>query len=264
MSPDQQPSIRRFIVNRPPEVSSPQSLSGRVGTAVPLSPARAVDADGVSIRRRGILPGNTFARREGRFRPVRPFAPRFAALPALAPVYSGAADPDSQLEILLTNSRGEIVGTRTVQVDAGGNWFVVFPGDALVVYSFPSGGFLTDEARAPQETQDGDVLGDMGVPGLFPDDDWSRTHTLLDAPHEVSIVQRRPIVDPTAAGMNLRTYFAPAFSSGLYNFGGPGIDGIEGRSGLDVERDGNAHPMRVGFITYSFEFLSQSWAPSGR
>jgi uncharacterized repeat protein (TIGR01451 family) len=54
----------------------------------------------------------------------------------LAPIYSGEADPGSTLVLTLFNTKGDIIGTQTVVVDAGGNWMANFP--TTVVRDYPN------------------------------------------------------------------------------------------------------------------------------
>ena len=51
------------------------------------------------------------------------------ALPPLpvAPIYSGAAQPGTTLNIVLVDENGAMLGTQTVVVDTGGNWLATFP-----------------------------------------------------------------------------------------------------------------------------------------
>jgi uncharacterized repeat protein (TIGR01451 family) len=60
---------------------------------------------------------------------------RGAMLPVV-PIYSGEADPGSTLAVDLYNPNGELIGTQTVVVDAGGNWLVTFP--SSVIRDMPS------------------------------------------------------------------------------------------------------------------------------
>ena len=59
-----------------------------------------------------------------------------APLLPLAPIYSGEAEPGSTLVITLYNTKGEIIGTQTVIVDAGGNWMANFP--STVIRDYPN------------------------------------------------------------------------------------------------------------------------------
>ncbi|MEQ1850831.1 MAG: SdrD B-like domain-containing protein, partial [Chthoniobacteraceae bacterium] len=60
---------------------------------------------------------------------------RLPLLP-LAPIYSGEADPGSTLVVTLYNTKGDIIGTQTVVVDAGGNWMTSFP--TSVIRDYPN------------------------------------------------------------------------------------------------------------------------------
>jgi hypothetical protein len=43
------------------------------------------------------------------------------------PLFSGTAEPGATLEVNLYDSQGDLIGTRSVLVDAGGNWVANFP-----------------------------------------------------------------------------------------------------------------------------------------
>jgi uncharacterized repeat protein (TIGR01451 family)/fimbrial isopeptide formation D2 family protein len=58
---------------------------------------------------------------------------RDAILP-IAPIYSGAAEPGSTLEVVLYNADGNVLGRQTVVVDTGGNWMASFPGTIMKDY----------------------------------------------------------------------------------------------------------------------------------
>jgi large repetitive protein len=58
---------------------------------------------------------------------------RDAILP-IAPIYSGAAEPGSTLEVVLYNADGNVLGRQTVVVDTGGSWMASFPGTIMKDY----------------------------------------------------------------------------------------------------------------------------------
>ncbi|MBI3267726.1 MAG: DUF11 domain-containing protein, partial [Planctomycetes bacterium] len=236
---------------------------GQNGVDPNLADNRAEDADLITIRRNDVLPDNTFTSTR---RPPEPFPVllHLPLLPDMSPIYSGAADPGSVLEFAVQNSRGDTVGRQTVQVDAGGNWQVTFAVISLVEYDFSFGAFLAPDPRAPQPSQNRDLFESADV--LFLDSGRGRTtkHAILDGPHELSIVQHPSLIDPGApSGMNLRTYFAPAFNSGVFTYAPPGLEAVLSRAVVEVMARGNSNPLRVGFISYSAEFLCQSWIPTG-
>jgi hypothetical protein len=110
----------------------------------------------------------------------------------LAPIYSGEADPGSTLVLTLHNTKGEIIGTQTVVVDAGGNWMANFPtttvrdypnsveitqssafyslsdphGHNLRTYFSPAlnaGHFFFEELKAFDEGSAAPLLGELGI-----------------------------------------------------------------------------------------------------
>jgi fimbrial isopeptide formation D2 family protein/uncharacterized repeat protein (TIGR01451 family) len=116
---------------------------------------------------------------------------RLPLLP-LAPIYSGEADPGSTLVLTLYNTKGDIIGTQTVVVDAGGNWMANFPttvirdypnsvqitqssafyslsdrvGRNLRTYFSPAlsaGHFFFEEVKGISEGEPAPLLGDMGL-----------------------------------------------------------------------------------------------------
>jgi len=62
----------------------------------------------------------------------------------LAPIYSGEADPGSTLVLTLYNTNGDIIGSQTVVVDAGGNWMANFP--STVIRDYPNGVQITQSS----------------------------------------------------------------------------------------------------------------------
>ncbi len=116
---------------------------------------------------------------------------RLPLLP-LAPIYSGEADPGSTLVLSLYNANGEMIGTQTVIVDAGGNWLATFPttvirdypnsvqitqssafyslsdpvGHNLRTYFAPAlsaGHFFFEEVKNIRESEAAPLLGDLGM-----------------------------------------------------------------------------------------------------
>ena len=110
----------------------------------------------------------------------------------LAPIYSGEADPGSTLVLTLFNAKGDIIGTQSVVVDAGGNWMANFPtttirdfpnsvqmtqssafysladpyGHNLRTYFSPvlnAGHFFFQELRMISEGSEAPLLGDLGI-----------------------------------------------------------------------------------------------------
>ena len=55
--------------------------------------------------------------------PHRPLEPRALTY---TPMYSGTADPASTLNVSVYDPRGNLIGSETVQADAGGNWMANF------------------------------------------------------------------------------------------------------------------------------------------
>jgi uncharacterized repeat protein (TIGR01451 family) len=58
---------------------------------------------------------------------------RDAILP-IAPIYSGAAEPGSTLEVVIYAANGNVVGRQTVIVDTGGSWMASFAGTKMREY----------------------------------------------------------------------------------------------------------------------------------
>ena len=116
---------------------------------------------------------------------------RLPLLP-LAPIYSGEADPGSTLVLSLYNANGDMIGTQTVIVDAGGNWMANFPttvirdypnsvqitqssafysladraGHNLRTYFSPAlsaGHFFFEEVKNIRESELAPLLGDLGL-----------------------------------------------------------------------------------------------------
>ena len=58
---------------------------------------------------------------------------RDAILP-IAPIYSGAAEPGSTLEVVIYAANGNVVGRQTVIVDIGGSWMASFAGTKMREY----------------------------------------------------------------------------------------------------------------------------------
>lgn len=70
-----------------------------------------------------------------------------AILP-IAPIYSGAAEPGSTLEVVLYNANGDVIGRQTVMVDTGGGWMASFPG--AIVKDYPQSVVITQTPPANQ------------------------------------------------------------------------------------------------------------------
>jgi large repetitive protein len=74
-----------------------------------------------------------------------------AILP-IAPIYSGAAEPGSTLEVALYNADGEVIGRQTVVVDTGGNWMASFPG--TIMKDYPQSVVITQTPASAAPDQD--------------------------------------------------------------------------------------------------------------
>ena len=76
------------------------------------------------------LNGNLFDDDEAEAPSGRPWDWRPPLLP-IDPIYSGTADPGTQLRLVIYSDRGTELASQFVMADTGGNWLASFPGATI-------------------------------------------------------------------------------------------------------------------------------------
>ncbi len=185
----------------------------------------------------------------------------------LDPLYSGTAEPGATLHLTIFNPLGQVIGSKSVVVDAGGNWVARFP-SATLHSTDPS----TDQGRLEgsrlfqgrgQEFAKRDAFG-------FERTGETSTHgtILYQQPHALRVVQTRPSFHTTdEAGQNQRTYFTSP-SNDLHFVQRPvTLDRVfEERASHSVQllKEGSSRPLGLGWNKFDEEFLGEPGQPSGR
>ena len=191
-------------------------------------------------------------------------------LPVLAidPIYSGTAEPGSNVTIRLYGPQGELTGVRNVLADAGGHWIAIFPRvDLEPVFDemftdlagsrvFDRPVELLDQRPATQlaalgETRFAQVGTDLGTESYY-----------------ISLSADRPSTLPQEAGMfNARNFYATAFSQEAFAVSDTlRVDEVfENIAGATVQNlyDASLNPLGQSLNRFNYEFLSGSTATPG-
>ena len=193
--------------------------------------------------------------------------PVLTPLPMMWPLYSGAAEPGSVIEVTLADTRGFAIGWQTVQVDAGGNWEVSFPANTYIDFDARGTETIMDTQRLRLSRGNRSLFRNGA--DLFSSFGTWRTvgATLHDLPHGIRVTQRQSDIGAGRFdGFNLRTYFAPAFNSGLFSVESVTSTYTPVRRGallLDSVHEANVYPLSTGVNAYYYESLCLSPLPSG-
>jgi uncharacterized repeat protein (TIGR01451 family) len=193
-----------------------------------------------------------------------PLPAAFAFMPL---VYSGTSVPGTSLVVTVSDSQGYTAAPEAVLVGADGSWVIVFAQDAVFGYAGRTG--------QPLAATTGFRL-DEGPVGLFypesvitmPAGDWQVEHgPAMDGPQVLTTEQGGSAL--TGSGVpafNLRTYSAPAYSTGLFSVEWLTADYVTARSTftmVDVLYASDLQPLGVGWVAFGHELLCASWVPSG-
>jgi len=141
-------------------------------------------------------------------------------LPVLAidPIYSGTAEPGSNVTIRLYGPQGEQTGLRHVLADAGGHWIAIFPRTELEspyddsMFATLQGSRVFD---APVELLDQRPTTELASLG---ETRFARVGTELSTEsYGIALSADRPSTLPQNHGMfNARTFYASTFQQGAF------------------------------------------------
>jgi len=192
-------------------------------------------------------------------------------LPVLAidPIYSGTAEPGSNVTIRLYGPQGEQTGLRHVLADAGGHWIAIFPRTELEspyddsMFATLQGSRVFD---APVELLDQRPTTELASLG---ETRFARVGTELSTEsYGIALSADRPSTLPQNHGMfNARTFYASTFQQGAFADADTlRVDEVfEDIAGLTIQRlyEASANPLGNGLNRFNQEFLSEATATPG-
>lgn len=237
------------------------------GSSSPTGPGRPIADNDTAIIKADPAPAPTELREE---RPIGGGIDDAQFLPILLidPIFSGTAEPGSNVTVTLYRQDGSLSYVRNIVADVGGHWIAIFPSVELDTVQDDSNEFfnrsvLFDAPYTPLDDIQRDALG-------APVQQRSvTTGTLLaDEGYSVSLQQERPSTLPQDVGLhNARTFFNPAVIGEGYGTGVTlNVDEVfENVAGLTAERlyAASADPLGESLNRFNYEFLSESTALPG-
>ncbi|MEM8653667.1 MAG: isopeptide-forming domain-containing fimbrial protein [Pseudomonadota bacterium] len=191
-------------------------------------------------------------------------------LPVLAidPIYSGTAEPGSNVTIRLFGEQGQLTGIRHVLADAGGHWIAIFPRSSVETvyddfFSEFKGSEVFDlpvELLDKQPIQESASLGEVRFAEVGTD--------LSSEGYYISISVDRPSTLPQENGaFNARAFYATAFNQQAFSIGDTlRVDEVfENVAGLTVQSlyEASANPLGDSLNRFNYEFLTGATATPG-
>lgn len=184
---------------------------------------------------------------------------------SLDPIYSGTAEPGATVEVAIFDGFGVEIGSRSLVVDAGGNWLAMFPSATLFENR--------DEVSLLEQTslfrRPGDAFRVADLFGAPRGSERSSTGAILErVPHTIQVEQTRPSYHATAeAGQNQRTYLTPAVNDTAFvRRPITPASVFEDRASFAAEHldHGTREPLSGTWNKFVEEFLAQPGHPAGR
>ena len=193
---------------------------------------------------------------------------QFLPIILIDPIFTGTAEPGSNVTVNLYRQNGELDYVRNIMADTGGHWIAIFPRVELnpVADDFHqelAGSVLFDAPVKYIDTEQSDLfLRSIDERKLSIGSD------LLDEAYTLGVSVDRPSTLPQDSSIhNTRTYFAPAHVGEIY-----GVDDVlsvdeifQNIAFRTVEEmyEGTADPLGVSLNRFNFEFLSSQTAVPG-
>ena len=193
----------------------------------------------------------------------------FLPILSIDPIYSGTAEPGSNVTISLYKQDGSLDAVRNILADAGGHWIAIFP---RVELDRPQEDFWFWYARSnifdsPHETVDQIRSDGLG----FPNSDFRSLvvgNRLDTDSYYLEVSSDRPSTLPQDRGMfNERTFYATAVTQEAFIVSDSlKVDEVfEDIAALTVERlyGASRNPLGEGLNRFNYEFLGSSTATPG-
>ncbi|MEL6466195.1 MAG: isopeptide-forming domain-containing fimbrial protein [Pseudomonadota bacterium] len=193
---------------------------------------------------------------------------QFLPVLAIDPIYSGTAEPGSNVTIRLFGEQGQLTGIRHVLADAGGHWIAIFPTSSVETvyddfFSEFKGSEVFDlpvELLDRQPIQESASLGEVRFAEVGTD--------LNTESYYVSISVDRPSTLPQDNGaFNARTFYASAFNQQAFSVGDTlRVDEVfENVAGLTVQSlyEASLNPLGDSLNRFNYEFLTGATATPG-
>ncbi|MEM9267741.1 MAG: hypothetical protein AAGA78_02235, partial [Pseudomonadota bacterium] len=186
---------------------------------------------------------------------------QFRPVLEIDPIYSGTAEPGSNVTIELVRQDGREAFSRFILADAGGHWIAVFP-EVTVGEHDSEYGELYEGKRlfSAPETRTERALDERPV---------TIGTDLQSQAYNINLTQERPSSLPQDKGMfNARTYYSTAhFHAPFGTTDVLRVDEVfENTANLTMERlyEATRNPLGDGLNRFNYEFLATQTATVGR
>ncbi|MEM9582349.1 MAG: isopeptide-forming domain-containing fimbrial protein [Pseudomonadota bacterium] len=194
---------------------------------------------------------------------------QFLPILLIDPIFTGTAEPGSNVTINLFGQDGRLDYVRNIVADTGGHWIAIFPRVELDqpeddFYEFNQRSVLFD---APVKLLDEARQTTLGA--RSDSRELTTGSSLKDEAYTLGVNVDKPSTLPQDAGVfNTRTYFSPAHVGEIFgNSGVIKVDDIFTNLADRTVKDlyeSSADPLGVSLNRFSYEFLSGSTSVPGQ
>ena len=192
----------------------------------------------------------------------------FLPILAIDPIYSGTAEPGSNVTIRLYGEQGQLTGVRQILADSGGHWIAIFPRTSLetpydTFFSTLGNSRVLDADQDlvdDQPVRESRTLGSVRVVDVGTD--------LGTESYYISLTADRPSTLPQENGMfNARTFYASALNQEAFAVGNTlKVDEVfENVAAFTVQNlyKSSTDPLGSSLNRFNYEFLGGSTAVAG-
>ncbi|MEL6595697.1 MAG: isopeptide-forming domain-containing fimbrial protein [Pseudomonadota bacterium] len=258
-----------FVGYATPVLQGIQNTASVLGSTTPFGPGRPLIGSDIALIQADPIPGGGDGDDAARsFGDLGIDDAQFLSVLQIDPIFSGTAEPGSNVTVSLYRQDGSMSYVRNIVADAGGHWIALFPRVSLeqVEDDFWSFYGRTKIFDAPVDTIDTVQRSSFGIP--VPERTVTIGTLLADEGYSVELQQDRPSTLPEAQGMhNARTFFNPATVGEGY---GTGVvlkvdEVFADTAALTVERlyQSSVDPLGLSLNRFNYEFLSEATAMPG-
>ncbi|MEL7212135.1 MAG: isopeptide-forming domain-containing fimbrial protein [Pseudomonadota bacterium] len=257
-----------FVGFLTPVLQGVENTATVVGSTTPFGPGRALTDQDSALITSDPVPTSVVDEDGSRFAFSGIDDAQFLPILLIDPIFSGTAEPGSNVTVSLYRQDGSMSYVRNIVADAGGHWIALFPRVELEqveddFWSFYDRSSLFD---APTKPLDNIQRTSFGTP--VPDRALTIGTLLNDEGYSIQLQQDRPSTLPEASAMhNARTFFNPAtvgegFGTGVVLKVDEVFDDV---AGLTVEQlyQSSVDPLGTSLNRFNYEFLSEATALPG-
>jgi len=193
---------------------------------------------------------------------------QFLPILLIDPMFTGTAEPGSNVTISLYRQNGQLDYVRNVVADAGGHWVALFPRVQLntIADDFHEGYAGSTLFDAPVRTLDAERADLFFRP--VNDRELSVGSDILDEAYTLAVSVERPSTLPQDAGIhNTRTFFAPAHIGEVHGTDNTvTVDDIFQNIAFRTVEDlynASSDPLGISLNQFNYEFLTGQTAVPG-